>query len=215
MRFSEFILALLIVALLTTSLADPLIDFFVSMAGNRDFLTEIELVFHLKDESGNWIEPEPATRFMMIVRNMSDYYFKLEKPDVFSGVEFIYFSESGRLYSGFNGKYTIDIVDLPREYMVNIVKDILDSLKEPLFDVMLTKKDGVVMYNFEYTQVMRFIIRRLRIEPIRVVAFVKEKSHYLEKIRFLGEDGEYVDINILKLKVLKDTSAYFKVEQGF
>ncbi len=195
--------------------SDPLADFFAKVAGKRNFVVDIDMVFHVKDESGKFIKPNPEAEFLLVIRNMEDYYFKLEKPVVFSGIEFVYFSRSERLYSGFNGKYTMDVMTVSQDYIVNTVKDVLDSLKEPLFAIEKKTSGNITIYSFKYTQVMRFIIRRLQIEPIRMEMFVDRRRISLRKIRLLGNDDEYVDMNVVKLETPQSVDGYFKSVQEF
>ncbi len=195
--------------------SDPLADFFAKVAGKRNFVVDIDMVFHVKDESGKFIKPNPEAEFLLVIRNMEDYYFKLEKPVIFSGIEFVYFSRSERLYSGFNGKYTMDVMTVSQDYIVNTVKDVLDSLKEPLFAIEKKTSGNITIYSFKYTQVMRFIIRRLQIEPIRMEMFVDRKRISLRKIRLLGSDDEYVDMNVVKLETPQSVDGYFKSVQEF
>ncbi len=195
--------------------SDPLADFFAKVAGKRNFVVDIDMVFHVRDESGKFIKPNPEAEFLLVIRNMEDYYFKLEKPVVFSGIEFVYFSRSERLYSGFNGKYTMDVMTVSQDYIVNTVKDVLDSLKEPLFAIEKKTSGNITIYSFKYTQVMRFIIRRLQIEPIRMEMFVDRRRISLRKIRLLGNDDEYVDMNVVKLETPQSVDGYFKSVQEF
>ncbi len=214
MRLSKF---LVFFALISASLvlSDPLADFFSRIAGKRNFVVDVDIVFHVKDENGKFLNPDPEAKFLLVVRNMEDYYFRLEEPKVFSGIEFVYFSRSERLYSGFDGKYTIDVMAVSQDYIVSTVKDILDSLKEPLFRVEKRVVGELMVYEFKYTQVMRFIIRRLQIEPIRMELFVDEKKALLKKIRILGGDDEYVDLNLSKFEISQNVDGYFKSVQEF
>lgn len=214
MRLSKF---LVFFALISASLvlSDPLADFFSRIAGKRNFVVDVDIVFHVKDENGKFLNPDPEAKFLLVVRNMEDYYFRLEEPKVFSGIEFVYFSRSERLYSGFDGKYTIDVMAVSQDYIVSTVKDILDSLKEPLFSVEKRVVGKLMVYEFKYTQVMKFIIRRLQIEPIRMELFVDEKEALLKKIRILGGDDEYVDLNLSKFEISQNVDGYFKSVQEF
>ncbi len=214
MRLSKF---LVFFALISASLvlSDPLADFFSRIAGKRNFVVDVDIVFHVKDENGKFLNPDPEAKFLLVVRNMEDYYFRLEEPKVFSGIEFVYFSRSERLYSGFDGKYTIDVMAVSQDYIVSTVKDILDSLKEPLFSVEKRVVGKLMVYEFKYTQVMKFIIRRLQIEPIRMELFVDEKKALLKKIRILGGDDEYVDLNLSKFEISQNVDGYFKSVQEF
>ncbi len=214
MRLSKF---LVFFALISASLvlSDPLADFFSRIAGKRNFVVDVDIVFHVKDENGKFLNPDPEAKFLLVVRNMEDYYFRLEEPKVFSGIEFVYFSRSERLYSGFDGKYTIDVMAVSQDYIVSTVKDILDSLKEPLFRVEKRVVGELMVYEFKYTQVMKFIIRRLQIEPIRMELFVDEKEALLKKIRILGGDDEYVDLNLSKFEISQNVDGYFKSVQEF
>ncbi len=214
MRLSKF---LVFFALISASLvlSDPLADFFSRIAGKRNFVVDVDIVFHVKDENGKFLNPDPEAKFLLVVRNMEDYYFRLEEPKVFSGIEFVYFSRSERLYSGFDGKYTIDVMAVSQDYIVSTVKDILDSLKEPLFRVEKRVVGELMVYEFKYTQVMKFIIRRLQIEPIRMELFVDEKKALLKKIRILGGDDEYVDLNLSKFEISQNVDGYFKSVQEF
>ncbi len=214
MRLSKFLVFFTLISAALV-LSDPLADFFSRIAGKRNFVVDIDIVFHVKDENGKFLNPDPEAKFLLVVRNMEDYYFRLEEPKVFSGIEFVYFSRSERLYSGFDGKYTIDVMAVSQDYIVSTVKDILDSLKEPLFSVEKRILGKLIVYEFKYTQVMRFIIRRLQIEPIRMELFVDEKNALLKKIRILGSDDEYVDLNLSKFEVSQNVDGYFKSVQEF
>ena len=214
MRLSKFSLILLL-SILTLGFSDPLADFFAKIAGKRNFVVDIEMVFHIRDESGNFMRPDPRAKFLLVIRNMEDYYFRMEEPEVFSGIEFVYFSRSERLYSGFNGKYTIDVMAVSQDYIVSRVKDVLDSLKDPLFSIEKRVAGETIVYEFKYTQVMRFIIRRLQIEPIRMELFVDRERSILRRIRILGSNDEYVDMNLVKFETPQDVDEYFKSVQGF
>ena len=215
MRLSKRISLTLLIVLVTFGFSDPLTDFFAKVAGKRNFVVDIDMVFHVKDEDGKFMKPDPEAKFLLVIRNMEDYFFKLEKPAVFSGIEFVYFSRSERLYSGFNGRYTIDVMTVSQDYIVNTVKDVLDSLKEPLFRIEKSVNGDVTIYSFKYTQVMRFIIRRLQIEPIRMEIFVDRKKVSLKKIRMLGSDDEYVDMNVVDFETPQSVDGYFKSVQEF
>ncbi len=215
MRLSKFYFPFVMLLLVTLGISEPLADFFARVAGKRNFVVDVDMVFHVRDKDGEFIKPNPEARFLLVIRNMEDYYFRLEKPDVFSGIEFVYFSRSERLYSGFNGKYTMDVMAVSQDYIVNTVKDVLDSLKEPLFAVEKKTSGDITVYNFKYTQVMRFIIRRLQIEPIRMEIFVDRRKISLKKIRLLGSDDEYVDMNVIRLETPQSVDEYFKSVQEF
>ena len=214
MRLSKYYL-FSILLVFTIGFSDPLSDFFSKVAGHRNFVADIKMVFHVKDKDGNFMDPDPKAKFLLVIRNMEDYYFKLEEPRVFSGIEFVYFSRSERLYSGFNGKYTIDVLTVSQDYIVNTVKDVLDSLKDPLFSIERRTDGKHEIYEFKYTQVMRFIIRRLQIEPIRMELFVDRERATLSRIRILGSGDEYIDMELVEFEMPQDVDDYFKNVQEF
>jgi hypothetical protein len=198
------------------ALSDPLIDFFSEIAGERDYCMTLQITFHVRDpERNEFPSSDPKASFFFAIRNMEDFYFQVLEPEIFKGVEFIYFSDSDRLYSGFQGNYSIDIFSLKDDYMIQIVQNIVDSLKEPLFSIRKEDKGKYVEYSFDYTSVMIFIIKRLKIEPIRVVTVVEKTPPEIKEIRFLGNNEEYVKLSILSFQANCDVERFFKIQQGF
>ena len=212
MPSNKVFIVLLLPALL---LSDPLIDFFSGIAGERNYCMDIGITFHVIDpEKGKFLNPDPEVRFVFVVRNLEDFYIEMIKPEVFKGTKFAYLSDSGRLYSGFDGKYTIDVLQFEKGTLLSILKNFIDSLREPLFNIMKKDEGNYVVYDFEYTKVMSFIIRRLDIEPVMISAVVSKDPPMIEKIKLIGSGQEYVEMRIFEFRAGCQTDSYFKPFSG-
>ena len=212
MRLNE-VTALLLLPVLFFS--DPLIDFFSGIAGERNYCMDIEITFHVIDpEKGGFLTPNPEVRFVFVVRNLEDFYIEMTRPEVFKGTKFVYLSDSGRLYSGFDGRYTIDVLQFERGTLLSILKNFIDSLREPLFNIMKEDEGSYVIYEFKYTKVMSFIIRRLDIEPVMISIAVSKNPPMVKKIRLVGPGQEYVEMRIFEFRAGCQTDDYFKPFSG-
>ncbi len=212
MRFSEILVLMIISGVV---LSNPLVDFFSEIAGMRDYHIVVEMVFHVRDpETWEFLTPDPSITFEVAVRDMEDFYFKIREPEIFSGVEFAYSSSTGRLYSGFEGNYTMDVYNMPKSFVVDLVRGMMDSLREPLFSVNYKENDGEYVFSFEYTPMMLFIIKRLRIEPIKMKIVLSGNSAEPKELIFIGGEDEWVKMKFLKFEYGKPVDEFFKIVQG-
>ena len=212
MRLSEIAVLLLLPVLL---FSDPLVEFFSDIAGVRNYCMDVGITFHVIDpEKGKFLNPDPEIEFVFVVRNLEDFYIEMIKPDVFKGTKFAYLSDSGRLYSGFNGKYTIDVLQFERGTLLSTLKNFIDSLREPLFDVAKNDEGSYVVYEFRYTKVMSFIIRRLDIEPVMISVVVSKSPPLVRKIRLIGPGQEYVEMRLFDFRAGCKTDDFFKPFSG-
>ncbi len=208
MRFKSKILIVITILLFSVALmADELVVFYSKLAGNRDIYVDFTLKFHVKGEEKNFEDFELGG--FIAIRNLTDFYLYIREPSVIEGIKFVYLGETNRLYSGFNSKMYLDVVNLKRDFIAETVKAIVDVITSPVFIARRSDESGSVVYKF--VLINRLILKRFGIEPINIEATFKE-GELKDVMIYYGE--EYVKLVINELNIGKDVSKYFEIIGG-
>lgn len=209
MHFKNKILTVITILLFSAALmADELVVFYSKLAGNRDIYVDFTLKFHVKGEEEENFEDFELGGFIAI-RNLTDFYLYIREPSVIEGIKFVYLGETNRLYSGFNSKMYLDVVNLKRDFIAETVKAIVDVITSPVFITRRSSENGCVTYKF--VLINRLILKRFGIEPINIEATFKE-GELKDLMIYYGE--EYVKLVINELNIGKDVSKYFEIIRG-
>ena len=197
------ILFLIFISTLSLS-QEALISFFREVAGVRDFRVVGSLVFHVKGEDGKISETEISGEIM--VRNLEDLYVKIEKPEVLSGLVFVYINDAKRLYSGFDGNIDMDVVYTDRNFIKDILASVIDVISSPFFSYSVRKDGDREVYRF--FPIAKTFLHRVGIEPITVDTVFE--SDILRKIRITSVEGdEFVEIDIEEFEIGADVDEAF------
>jgi len=206
-NFSIYIFLFLIFFSSALFSQSELINFFSSIAGERNFVADLSLYFHVYNKEKQKISDFEMSVFF-VVRNMEDFYIKVEKPDVIGGITFVYYSNSNRMYSGYGDKFYMDSVEVPESIIVKTTKQVLDVLSSPFF-VYKRKKDenGAIFYTFALSSAL--FLRKLGIEPISIsVKFIENKP---KEIIINGEKDEYVKLILNRFEPQSNVNKYFAI----
>ncbi len=204
LRFFFTILFLSITGILYSQ--SELISFFSSIAGERNFVIDSSLYFHVYNKEKNSYADFEMEIFA-VVRNMEDFYIKVKKPKIIDGITFIYFSDSNRIYSGYGNKFYMDSVETSGDVITKTVKEALDVLSSPFFIYRKKVEEGITFYTFSLSSAL--FLKRLGIEPVSVsVVFNKNK---LKEVAIYGERNEYVKLILNEFLVGINVDKYFKL----
>ena len=188
------LLALFFIPALSFSESD-VVAFFRRIAGVRDYYIEFKIKFHVYDKEREKFT-DSSLAFTVGVRDLRDFYIRVDGPKIVEGMEFIYYSKEKKVYSGFSGRYYPDRVDLSDEVFTRVLKDIVDVITSPIFIVRKVEGESGV-YKFHLSSY--FLLKRLGLEPVDVLVYFDGEN--LKKIRVDGGDGEFVDIEFSKFVV--------------
>jgi len=208
--FFRFLFLALILSITGMSYSQSeLISFFSSAAGERNFVIDSSLNFHVYNNEKKEYADFDMEMFV-VVRNMEDFYIKVKKPDVINGITFVYFSDSNRIYSGYDDKFYVDSVKTSEDIVIKAIKRVLDVLSSPFFIYKRRReKDEMTVYTFSITSAL--FLRKIGIEPVAVSAvFSKNK---LREIVIQGEKDEYVKLTLNEFLVKANVDDYFKITE--
>ncbi len=208
-KIEFFLILTLFTSVLWAFTPERLVRFYSKIAGHRDFYVEFSLEFHVKDENEGYKNFSMAGKFVM--RNFSDFYLYIEKPQIIGGIKFIYISDTGKLFSGFDNRMYLDKVDFPEENVIKYFKTAVEIITSPIFLIKEHKDGSSCLY--QLTLANQLILKRFGIEPIKVeLGFVGEELRFIKITDEKGE--EYVKISIKKISFSEDVSSYFKIAEG-
>ena len=204
-RFYLFLVFSFLICVSTGYSQREIIEFFSSIAGERNFIVDFSIYFHVYDEEKQNYSDFEMSMFT-VVRDMADFYVKVKKPEVVNDITFVYYSDSNRIYSGYDDKFYMDSVEIPDDIIIKIVNETLDVLSSPFFIYKREKvENGDVLYTFSLSSAI--FLRKLGIEPISVsVVFSNDK---LREITINGEKNDYVKIILNELKAGINVDNYF------
>ncbi len=203
MRYRIEVFSILIITSLVLS-QSALMDFFKEIAGVRDFRVVGNLVFHVKNENGEISETEMGG--ILMIRNLEDLYIEIEKPSVLSGLVFVYINDAKRLYSGFNGKMDMDVIDTNRNFIKEILASIIDVISSPFFSYSVRRDGEYEIYKF--FPVAKSFLHKVGIEPITIDTVFKRSTP--KKIRITnGEGNEFIEIDIKEFEIGADVDEFF------